>query len=168
MTTTPFSDVVVLHQGSLQQDQRAADPLTLFLANELFPMMLAFWPASANQLDSNAAGTAKAWALTIKGFPVGLVREAVLQLADEVDRQFAPRPAEVKALMASMMQAAQPTTPTGRTISIRACEMEATVRVYLQVGKVDALVTDDAVAAELQSILSDKRRAGVTVTGRVS
>ncbi|MBQ4675555.1 hypothetical protein H9X88_21340 [Aeromonas hydrophila] len=164
MTTTPSSDVVVLHQGSLQQDQRAADPLTLFLANELFPMMLAFWPASANQLDSNAAGTAKAWALTIKGFPVGLVREAVLQLADEVDRQFAPRPAEVKALMASMMQAAQPTAPTGQTISIRACEMIAEVRVL----KRERTACADLVAAELSSLQNELRQRGVTVTGRVA
>ncbi|MDX7778327.1 hypothetical protein SJR98_09560 [Aeromonas hydrophila] len=164
MTTTPSSDVVVLHQGSLQQDQRAADPLTLFLANELFPMMLAFWPASANQLDSNAAGTAKAWALTIKGFPVGLVREAVLQLADEVDRQFAPRPAEVKALMASMMQAAQPTAPTGQTISIRACEMIAEVRVL----KRERTACADLVAAELASLQNELRQRGVTVTGRVA
>ncbi|WP_270672948.1 hypothetical protein [Aeromonas sp. QDB01] len=164
MTTTPSSDVVVLHQGSLQQDQRAADPLTLFLANELFPMMLAFWPASANQLDSNAAGTAKAWALTIKGFPVGLVREAVLQLADEVDRQFAPRPAEVKALMASMMQAAQPTAPTGQTISIRACEMIAEVRVLNR----ERTAGSNQVAAELASLQNELRQRGVTVTGRVS
>lgn len=164
MTTTPSSDVVVLHQGSLQQDQRAADPLTLFLANELFPMMLAFWPASANQLDSNAAGTAKAWALTIKGFPVGLVREAVLQLADEVDRQFAPRPAEVKALMASMMQAAQPTAPTGQTISIRACEMIAEVRVLNR----ERTAGSNQVAAELASLQNELRQRGVTVTGRVA
>lgn len=164
MTTTPSSDVVVLHQGSLQQDQRAADPLTLFLANELFPMMLAFWPASANQLDSNAAGTAKAWALTIKGFPVGLVREAVLQLADEVDRQFAPRPAEVKALMASMMQAAQPTAPTGQTISIRACEMIAEVRVLNR----ERTAGSNQVAAELASLQNELHQRGVTVTGRVS
>ncbi|SIR16676.1 hypothetical protein [Aeromonas hydrophila] len=164
MTTTPSSDVVVLHQGSLQQDQRAADPLTLFLANELFPMMLAFWPASANQLDSNAAGTAKAWALTIKGFPVGLVREAVLQLADEVDRQFAPRPAEVKALMASMIQAAQPTAPTGQTISIRACEMIAEVRVLNR----ERTAGSNQVAAELASLQNELRQRGVTVTGRVA
>lgn len=164
MTTTPSSDVVVLHQGSLQQDQRAADPLTLFLANELFPMMLAFWPASANQLDSNAAGTAKAWALTIKGFPVGLVREAVLQLADEVDRQFAPRPAEVKALMASMIQAAQPTAPTGQTISIRACEMIAEVRVLNR----ECTAGSNQVAAELASLQNELRQRGVTVTGRVA
>lgn len=167
MTITQSSEVSVMHRGALHAEHVTADPLTLFLANELFPMMIAYWPASANQLDSNASGAAKAWNMTIKGFPVWLVREAVLHLADDVDRKFAPRPAEVKALMASMMQGAQPTAQTGRTISIRACEMEATVRVYLRVGKADELVTDDAVAAELESILSDKRRAGVTVTGRI-
>lgn len=164
MTITPSSDVAVLHPDGLPADQRTADPLALFLANELFPMMIAFWPASANQLDSNAAGTAKAWALTIKGFPVGLVREAVLQLADDVDRQFAPRPADVKALVSSMMQAAQPTAPTGQTISIRACEMIAEVRVL----KRERTARDDLVAAELASLQGELRQRGVTVTGRVA
>ncbi|MFM1663438.1 hypothetical protein [Aeromonas salmonicida] len=165
MTTTPSSDVVVLRQGSLQAaDPRAADPLTLFLASELFPMMIAFWPASANQLDSNAAGTAKAWALTVKGFPVGLVRDAVLQLADEADRQFAPRPAEVKALMARMVLAAQPVAPTGQSISIRACEMIAEVRVL----KRERTASTDLVAAELASLLAELRQRGVTVTGRMA
>ncbi|POV93655.1 hypothetical protein IBG34_04825 [Aeromonas media] len=164
MTITPSSDVAVLHPDGLPADQRTADPLALFLANELFPMMIAFWPASANQLDSNAAGTAKAWALTIKGFPVGLVREAVLQLADDVDRQFAPRPADVKALVSSMMQAAQPTAPTGQTISIRACEMIAEVRVL----KRERTASDDLVAAELASLQGELRQRGVTVTGRVA
>jgi hypothetical protein len=161
MTITQSSEVAVLHRGALQTEHVAADPLTLFLANELFPMMTAYWPASANQLDSNASGTAKAWALTIKGFPVGLVREAVLKLADDADRQFAPRPAEVKALMANMMQAAQPTEPT---ISIRACEMIAEVRVL----KRERTAGSNQVAAELASLQNELRLRGVTVTGRVS
>ncbi|KWR69456.1 hypothetical protein ATO50_00495 [Aeromonas hydrophila] len=127
-------------------------------------MMLAFWPASANQLDSNAAGTAKAWALTIKGFPVGLVREAVLQLADDVERQFAPRPAEVKALVVRLMQAAQPVTPTGQTLSTRACEMIAEVRVL----KRDGAVPPERVAAELASLQAELRQRGVIVTGRIA
>lgn len=164
MTITPSSDVAVLHPGELPAAQRTVDPIALFLANELFPMMIAFWPASANQLDSNVAGTAKAWALTIKGFPVGLVREAVLQLADDVDRQFAPRPAEVKALMVSMMQADQPTATTGQTISIRACEMIAEVRVLKRDGAAPA----ERVAAELASLQAELRQRGVTVTGRMA
>lgn len=164
MTMKPSSEVTVLHRGAIQTEHVVADPLTLFLANELFPMMIAYWPASANQLDSNATGTAKAWALTIKGFPVGLVREAVLKLADDADRQFAPRPAEVKALMTSMMQAAQPTAPTGQTISIRACEMIAEVSVLTREGAAPA----EQVAAELAGLQASLRQRGVTVTGRIS
>lgn len=163
MTMTQSSEVAVLHRGALQAEHVVADPLTLFLANELFPMMIAYWPASANQLDSNATGTAKAWALTIKGFPVGLVREAVLKLADDADRHFAPRPAEVKALMTSMMQAAQPTASTGQTISIRACEMIAEVRVLKSEGAAPA----ERVASELVSLKTSLHQRGVTVTGRI-
>lgn len=137
--------------------------MSVFLAEELLPLMAGLWPASANQLDSNATGTAKAWALTIKGFPVGLVREAVLKLADDADRHFAPRPAEVKALMTSMMQAAQPTAQTGQTISIRACEMIAEVMVLKREGAAPA----ERVATELVSLKTSLHQRGVTVTGRI-
>ena len=56
--------------------------------------------------------------------------------------------ADVKALVSSMMQAAQPTAPTGQTISIRACEMIAEVRVL----KRERTASDDLVAAELASL----------------
>ncbi|WP_421218782.1 hypothetical protein [Aeromonas jandaei] len=141
--------------------------MTMFLADELLPLMAGLWPASANQLDGNVRGVAMAWGLQLSGFTADQITDAVMELASETNRQYAPRPAEVKAVITASMAAAQPVAPTGQTISIRACEMEATVRVYLRVGKVDELVTDDAVAAELESILSDKRRAGVTVTGRI-
>lgn len=142
--------------------------MTMFLADELLPLMAGLWPASANQLDGNVRGVAMAWGLQLSGFTADQITDAVMALASDTGRQFAPRPAEVKAEITASMAAAQPVVPTGQTISIRACEMEATVRVYLRVGKVDELVTDDAVAAELESILSDKRLSGVTVTGWIS
>lgn len=149
--------------GSMQ----VSSGMTMFLAEELLPLMAGLWPASANQLDGNVRGVAMAWGLQLSGFTADQITDAVMALASDTNRQFAPRPAEVKAAIMTSLAASQPVVPTGQTISIRACEMEATVRVYLRVGKVDELVTDDAVAAELQSILSDKRRAGVTVTGRI-
>lgn len=164
MTITQSSEVAVLHRGALQAEHVAADPLTLFLANELFPMMIAYWPASANQLDSNATGTAKAWALTIKGFPVGLVREAVLQLADDAERQFAPRPAEVRAeILRRQPATATPTRAPRLEISIRACEMRATVTVLQRDGN----VTSDAVQVELGLVMAEMRQRGFTITGRI-
>ncbi|MGU5694245.1 hypothetical protein [Aeromonas veronii] len=160
MTITPSSDVAVLHQGGLPAEQRIADPIVLFLANELFPMMTAFWPASANQLDSNASATALAWALMIKGFPVGQVREAVLQLAEDADRQFAPRPAEVKAAILRRMPAVK-VASVGCELSMRACEMQAVARVYEREHR----VIDSLVQAELIHLLAELRQRGVTVTG---
>lgn len=152
---------------AVRSTMQVSHGMTMFLAEELLPLMAGLWPASANQLDGNVRGVAMAWGLQLSGFTADQITDAVMALASDTGRQFAPRPAEVKAAITAGLAAAQPVAPTGQTISIRACEMEATVRVYLRVGKVDELVTDDAVAAELESILSDKRRAGVTVTGRI-
>ena len=69
----------------------------------------------------------------------------------------------MKALMASMMQAAQPTAQTGQTISIRACEMIAEVRVLKREGAAPA----ERVAAELASLQTSLHQRGVTVTGRI-
>ena len=163
MTITPSSDMAVRHQGGLPTEQRTADPIALFLANELFPMMTAFWPASANLLDSNASNTAQAWALMLRGFPVGLVREAVVVLAEDASRQFAPRPAEVKAAILQRNPVPK-CAPAGRFISIRACEMQAEALVYVR----DREVTDEAVQAELQPLLAQLHREGVTITGRMA
>lgn len=35
--------------------------MSVFLAEELLPLMAGIWPASANQLDGNARGVALAW-----------------------------------------------------------------------------------------------------------
>lgn len=153
---------------AVREAMQVSSGMTMFLAEELLPLMAGLWPASANQLDGNVRGVAMAWGLQLSGLTADQITDAVMELASDTKRQFAPRPAEVKEAILARVKASQPVAPTGQTISIRACEMEATVRVYLRVGKVDELVTDDAVAAELQSILTDKRRAGVTVTGRMA
>ena len=64
---------------------------------------------------------------------------AVLELAGDTSRQFAPRPAEVKAAILQRNPVPK-CAPAGRFISIRACEMQAEARVYVR----DRQVTDVA------------------------
>lgn len=137
--------------------------MSVFLAEELLPLMAGLWPASANQLDSNARGVALAWGSMLRGFNAQQIREAVLQLGEEADRQFAPRPAEVRAVILRNNPVLR-TTPVGRQVSLRVCELEAEVRVYLR----DRSVPAEEVAAELQRVLAEKARQGVTVTGKVT
>ncbi|MFQ2667421.1 hypothetical protein ACK3ZY_09865 [Aeromonas caviae] len=134
--------------------------MSVFLAEELLPLMAGLWPASANQLDSNARGVALAWGSMLRGFNAQQIREAVLQLGEDADRQFAPRPAEVRAAIQQQSPASR-ATPVGYQMSIRACEMEAEVRVFLRKHSVPA----DAVAKELQKVLAEKTRKGVIVAG---
>ncbi|MFM5717843.1 hypothetical protein [Aeromonas caviae] len=135
--------------------------MSVFLAEELLPLMAGLWPASANQLDGNARGVALAWGSMLRGFNAQQIREAVLLLGEDADRQFAPRPAEVRAAILRNNPVPR-AAPVGRQVSLRVCEMEAEVRVYLRNRSVSA----EEVTAELQRVLVEKARKGVTVTGR--
>jgi len=133
--------------------------MSVFLAEELLPLMAGLWPASANQLDGNARGVALAWGSLLRGFNAQQIREAVLQLGEDADRQFAPRPAEVRAVIVK----ATPVAQGGPCLSIRACEVIAEARVFQRESTVPA----DAVAWELEQVLAEKARQGVTVTRKV-
>lgn len=161
MTTTLPSNVTNLpvNQASLQ----VSTGMSMFLADELLPLMAGCWPASANQLDGNARGVAMAWGVQLRGFTAQQIREAVLELADDAGRQFAPRPAEVKAAILQRNPVPD-SAPLGSRLSLRACEMQAQARVYVR----DRQVTDEAVQAELQQLLAELHNQGVTITGRVA
>ena len=137
--------------------------MSVFLAEELLPLMAGLWPASANQLDGNARGVALAWGSLLRGFNAQQIREAVLQLGEDADRQYAPRPAEVRAVILRNNPVPR-TTRVGRQVSLRVCEMEAEVRVYLQNRNVPA----EEVTAELQRVLVEKARLGVVVIGKAT
>lgn len=63
MTTTLPSNVTSLpvNQASLQ----VSTGMSMFLADELLPLMAGCWPASASQLDANARGVAMAWGVQL-------------------------------------------------------------------------------------------------------
>lgn len=135
--------------------------MSVFLAEELLPLMAGLWPASANQLDGNARGVALAWGSMLKGFNAQQIREAVLQLGEDAERQFAPRPAEVRAAILQRCPTPR-ASAAGYQVSMRACEMEARVRVLLR----GLSVSVGEIEAELQRVLAEKDRKGINVTGR--
>lgn len=81
---------------------------------------------------------------------------AALLLGEGGDRQFA-RPAKRTAILRNNPVRA---APVSRQVSLRACEMEAEVRVYLR----DRSVPAEEVASELKKVLAEKALQGVTVT----
>ena len=143
----------------MQEQPLVSDRMAAFMAEELLPMMAGSWPASANQLDANARGVALAWGGVLRGFTPAQIREVVLDMAADVERQFAPRPAEVRAEILRRL----PPEPRQLLFSIGACEMEATVVVL----KRDGEVTRDAVKIEMERILNDRRARGYTITGGI-
>ncbi|MFR9719657.1 hypothetical protein ACL00X_09895 [Aeromonas diversa] len=162
MTTTLPSNVTALPAN--QEAPAMSARLAAFIAEELLPLMAGSWPARANQLDSNARGVAMAWGGVLRGFTPAQIREVVQDMAADVERLFSPRPAEVRAeILRRLPATAAPTRAPRLEISIRACEMEATVIVLQRDGD----VTDDAVQAELDRIVTDRRQRGYTITGRL-
>ncbi len=149
---------------AVREAMQVSSGMTMFLAEELLPLMAGLWPASANQLDGNVRGVAMAWGLQLSGLTADQITDAVMELASDTKRQFAPRPAEVKEAILAQVKASQPVAPTGQTISIRACEMIAEVRVFKREHSASA----DLVAAELANLLAELRQRGVTVTGRMA
>jgi hypothetical protein len=138
--------------------------MSVFLAEELLPLMAGLWPASSNQLDSNARGVALAWGSLLRGFNAQQIREVVLQLGEDADRQFAPRPAEARAIIEKPNPKPTRVAFNGPKISMRACEMEAVVRVYQRHRDVPA----KEVAVELQLVLEEKLLLGMLVIGKMS
>lgn len=136
----------------------------MFLAEELLPLMAGLWPASSNQLDGNVRGVAMAWGLQLRGLTAEQITDAVLELAGDAKRQFAPRPAEVKEAVLARVSAGEPVAPTGQTISFRACEMIATVRVLER----DPIASAELVAAEMGVLRAELGSRGVVITGRVN
>jgi hypothetical protein len=162
MTTTPLSNVTAL--PSNQEAPAMSARMAAFIAEELLPLMAGCWPASANQLDANARGVALAWGGVLRGFTPGQIREVVQDMASDAERQFAPRPAEVRAEILRRLPATTTATRASRLeVSIRACEMRAAVVVLQR----DGIVTGDAVRVELERVVSEARRCGVTITGRI-
>lgn len=147
---------------AMQEQPLVSDRMAAFMAEELLPMMAGSWPASANQLDANARGVALAWGGVLRGYTPAQIREVVLDMAVDVDRQFAPRPAEVRAEILRRLPPVR-TKPRQLEFSIAACQMEATVTVLQRDGE----VTRDAVKIEMELILTDRRQRGYTITGRL-
>ncbi|MGL5219607.1 MAG: hypothetical protein ACRC8G_09035 [Plesiomonas shigelloides] len=162
MMTTPPSNpgATPVKQGS----QQVSDRMAAFMAEELLPLMAGSWPASANQLDANARGVALAWGSVLSGLTPAQIREVVQDMASDEDRQFAPRPAEVRAEILRRMPAREQVAPTGQVISIRACEMMSEVKVRQR----DGVLSGAALHVELNMMLEELRRRGVKITGRIS
>lgn len=148
---------------------------------ELFGLMDAAWPASASKLTTNARGAVEMWAAAIRGFAAEQVIEVVNVMAMEPDRQFAPRPAEVRAALVAAFPRpveAPQKAQAKRVISIAAIRMGAEATLYTRAvaelmaegvddykAKASATVTPDKVAAMVARARAKLEAEGVIVTG---
>lgn len=164
MTTTPRCDVVPMRGAvAIAEPRPVTDRMAAFLSDELFPLMAGCWPASASQLDSNNRGAAMAFGQLLNGLTPAQIRSAVMLLADDVDRQFAPRPAEVRAMCLKVAEAArdEPAKDPAPEVSMSAVRMRAESRLFCLHGSVDA----DLLREEMDCIVAELTGQGVKITG---
>ena len=84
------------------------------------------------------------------------IREVVQQLVEDADRQFSPRPAEVRATILLRSPASRAASVDGGQVSMRASEIMVEARVFLQ----DCAVSADVVARELEQVLAENTHQG--------
>ena len=162
MMTRSLSEAVPTNTAVQQRNESPVGPqMATFIADELLPMLVAFWPKSANQINGNLAGNGLAYGMKLKGFSPRQIRNAVNDLDDrEPDREFAPKPQELRQLCvaAANPDAGKEFIPEA---SIRALEMRA------QVMALNGEISDGEIAEKVNALRSGYESKGFAVTGRM-
>ena len=158
---TPSSNVTTLNAGPLQAiDDPLSPKVSTFIADELFPMMISFWPASSKSLDANILGSARAYGLMLRGLSPPVVREEVVRLSErEPERVFAPTPQELRKLC---LERTKPEAkPVKLIVSMASLEMQICAKCLNgQIAK-----TQKAVGAELNAMIESVYANGGEVVG---
>lgn len=145
----------------VRNENPVSPQLATFIADELLPMLVAFWPKSANQINGNLAGNGLAYGMKLKGFFPRLVRDVVNDLDNrEPDREFAPKPQELRQLCIAAANP-EPVKEFRPEVSIRSLEMQA------QVMALNGFISDSEVAGEVETLKASYEAKGFEVTGRV-
>ena len=158
---TPSSNVTTLNAGPLQAiDDPLSPKVSTFIADELFPMMISFWPASSKSLDANILGSARAYGLMLRGLSPPVVREEVVRLAErEPERVFAPTPQELRKLC---LERTKPEAkPVKLIVSMASIEMQICAKCLN--GQIEK--TQQAVDAELSAMIESVYAKGGEVVG---
>lgn len=183
MTRTNLLDNRAVGGVSTQNDTGPLSATVAWVGAELFGLMAAAWPVSASQLNNNARGAVDMWCAAIRGFTAKQVIEVVNVMAMDPDRQFAPRPAEVRAaLLAAFPRPVEAPKETlaKRVISIAAIRMGAEATIYTRAvaklmaegvddyrAKASAMVTPEKVAAMVERSRAKLEADGVIITGKI-
>lgn len=158
---TPSSSVTTLNAGPLQAiDDPLSPKVSTFIADELFPMMISFWPASSKSLDANILGSARAYGLMLRGLSPPVVREEVVRLSErEPERVFAPTPQELRKLC---LERTKPEAkPVKLIVSMASLEMQICTKCLS--GQIEK--TQQAVDAELSAMIELVYAKGGVVSG---
>lgn len=160
---TPSSNITALNAGLLQAiDDPLSPRVSTFIGDELFPMMISFWPASSKSLDANILGSAKAYGLMLRGLSPPVVREEVVNLAErEPERIFAPTPQELRKLCLDRTKTAGAGGAIKFIASMSSLEMQVCTKCLS--GQIEK--TQQAVDSELSAMIESVYAKGGEVVG---
>ena len=163
MTTTPSCDVINL-SGVTRIEQPGSDNGTLFIANEMIPMMASLFIKSANQLNSNISGHALAYRAMLRGIQAGLIMDLLIELAEREPDRFAPTPQELKRLCLDKTDKTSKTRGTGdRKFIASMSSLEMQVCTKCLSGQIEK--TQQAVDAELNAMIESVYAKGGEISG---
>lgn len=147
-----------------------------WVGGELFPRLAAYWPNSAGHFNAAIVTSVEIWCRGVLGFKPAQIVMAVDTLALDAARQFAPRPAEVRAQLLEMFPPPAVTSEQPareREISIRAIEVQAEATIFGKyraqlktTDKASEAVTVEEVTAERDRLLTYYAEQGVKVTAQ--
>ena len=158
---TPSSNVTTLNAGPLQAiDDPLSPKVSTFIADELFPMMISFWPASSKSLDMNILGSARAYGFMLRGLSPPVVREEVVNLAErDPERIFAPTPQELRKLC---LERTKPEAKSVKlVVSMSSLEMQVCTKCLS--GQIEK--TQRAVDVELDTLIEAVYSKGGEISG---
>lgn len=132
-----------------------------FAANELIPLMAAFWPKSSASMIANVSGNSVAYGMMLSGFTPSQIRLAVKFIYEnEPNRDFPPEPMDLKKACINATVEKPERDKQVFTASIAAIEMQIFVAVVS--GKIKMSDIDRAIEWKKSKIIA---AGGVVMDG---
>ena len=138
-----------------QPNQRSFDAYAL---ETMFPKMIGYWPASSGQFEKHAPVLVDAYREKLSGFTGKQISQALDEMSDNAERQFAPIAGELKAFLV-----AKHTAPPKRKFIVSMSSLEMQVCTKCLSGQIEK--TQRAVDAELSAMIEAVYAKGGEVVG---
>lgn len=124
----------------------------------MIPKMIGYWPASSGQFEKHAPVLVDAYREKLSGFTGKQISQALDEMSDNAERQFAPIAGELKAFLV-----AKHTAPPKRKFIVSMSSLEMQVCTKCLSGQIEK--TQRAVDVELDTLIEAVYSKGGEISG---